>query len=95
MGEYFNTAYLRASINNLKARWSTGNVPSGYRYVFPVNYLNNESVILLQNLQKQYPDVDIRYYDCDQVQKLIAGIKKVGEMKSLVEYIEQVRREGK
>jgi hypothetical protein len=52
-------------------------------------------VILLQNLQKQYPDVDIRYYDCDQVQKLIAGIKKVGEMKSLVEYIEQVRREGK
>jgi hypothetical protein len=83
MGEYFNTAYLRASINNLKARWSTG------------NYLNNESVILLQNLQKQYPDVDIRYYDCDQVQKLIAGIKKVGEMKSLVEYIEQVRREGK
>jgi|JI61114BRNA_FD_contig_31_6787592_length_1482_multi_8_in_0_out_0_2 hypothetical protein len=92
MGEYFNTSYLRSSINKLKARWSTGNVPSGYRYVFPVNYLDNEAVILVQNLQKDYPDVDIRYYDCDQVQKLIASLKKVGDMKSLVDYVEQARQ---
>jgi hypothetical protein len=95
MGGYFDTLYLKSSINKLKLRWNTGNLPSGYRYVFPVNYLDSEAVILVQNLQKDYPKVDIRYYDCDQVQKLIAGLKKVGDMKSLVDYIEQVRKQGK
>lgn len=91
MGGYFDTSYLKSSIKKLRGRWSTGNVPSGYRYVFPVNYLDNEAVKIIQELQEDYPNVDIRYYDCDQVQKLIASLKKVGDMKSLVDYIEQVR----
>jgi hypothetical protein len=94
IGGYFDTSYLKSSINKLRRRWGTAaspNAPSGYRYVFPVNYLDNEAISLLQTLQSDYPSVDIKYYDCDQVQKLIVSLKKVGNLQSLVDYIEQAR----
>lgn len=94
IGGYFDTSYLKSSINKLRRRWGTEaipNAPSGYRYVFPVNYLDNEAISLLQTLQSDYPSVDIKYYDCDQVQKLLVNLEKVGDMQSLVDYIEQAR----
>lgn len=95
MGGYLDSSYLRISINKLKAHWNKGNLPTGYRYVFPVNYLDDAGVKHIQDLQKEYPRVDIRYFDCDHVQKLITSLKKVGDMTSLVDYIEQVIQQGK
>jgi hypothetical protein len=93
MGGYFDTSYLKSSIKKLKVRWGNGNspnVPSGYRYVFPVNYLDDEALKLLKQFQRDYPSVDIRYYDCEKVQKLVESLEKVGNLQSLVNYIKQV-----
>lgn len=95
IGGDFDTSYLKSSIKQLRKRWGTGaspNAPSGYRYVFPVNYLDKDAKSLLETLQNDYPSVDIKYYDCEQVQKLIVSLKKVSELQSLVDYIEQARR---
>ncbi|QLE53703.1 hypothetical protein FD724_38260 (plasmid) [Nostoc sp. C057] len=87
----FDTGYLKQSIKKLRQRWDRGNLPSGYRYVFPVNYINVESINILQNLQNDYPSVDIKYYDCEHVQKLLINLEKVGNLQSLVDYIKQAR----
>lgn len=92
MGEYFSTSYLRSSINKLKERWKNGRQPSGYRYVFPVNYIDDNGKAAIKELQALYPSVDIRYYECDQVQKLILNLEKVNNLPDLVDYIKQIRR---
>jgi len=91
LGGIFNTSYLTSSIKKLRVLWNKGNKPSGYRYVFPVNYLDNKAIEALKDLQRDYPSVDIRYYDCDQVQALIVSLEKVGDLGSLVDYIKQAR----
>ena len=42
IGGYFNNLYLKKSIKNLRNRFHRDGLPEGYRYVFPVNYLDNE-----------------------------------------------------
>lgn len=91
--DYFNTAYLNSSIRKLKARWKLGNLPSGYRYVFPVNYLDDDAIEAIHDLQDEYPSVDIKYYDCDSVQRLIDGLDRVGDLPSLVAYLEEIMEE--
>ncbi len=91
MGGNFDTSYLKSSIKKLRIIWNKGNKPSGYRYVFPINYIDNKAREALKDLQRDYPSVDIRYYDCDQVQSLILSLEKVGDLASLVYYIKQVR----
>jgi len=91
IGGYFDTSYLKSSINKLRRRWGTGaspNAPSGYRYVFPVNYLDDKAITALEDLQSEYPE-DIQYYDCNDVQKLVTSLEKVGKCGSLVDYIKQ------
>lgn len=90
MGGDFDTSYLKLSIKKLRQRWDRGNLPIGYRYVFPVNYIDAEGISLLKSLQKDYPSVDIRYYDCAQFHKLVKSLEKVGDLQSLVNYIQEV-----
>lgn len=65
--------------------------PSGFRYIFPVNRLSSNNIRVLTKLQENYPDIDIRYYDCDSVDKLINSLNKVNNLPELVEYIENAR----
>ncbi|MBD2777007.1 hypothetical protein [Iningainema tapete] len=90
IGGYFDASYLKQSIKKLKQRWERGNLPSGYRYVFPVNYIDTESIKILKDLQNNFPSIDIKYYDCEQVNKLLISLEKVGDLQSLVNYIKQV-----
>lgn len=90
MGGDFSTDYLKSSIKKLRKRWENGNRPSGYRYVFPLNYLNDAGKAALEELAESYPDVDIRYYECDKVEKLILASEKVPD---LVDYLKEVRGE--
>lgn len=91
MGNYFDTSYLNSSIKKLRHIWNSGKIPSGYRYVFPVNYIDEKGKEAIKILQNDYPDVDIRYYECDSVQNLILGLDKVGDLPSLIEYLKYVR----
>lgn len=86
----FITSYLKSAINRLEERWKKKK-PSGYRYIFPINYLDDESKKVIEDLQSRHPDVDIKYYDCDRFQKLIESLEKVNTLPELVEYINQVR----
>lgn len=65
--------------------------PTGFRYIFPVNRLDNNNKIILENLQKEFSNVDIQYYDCDSVDRLVRALKKVNSLPELVEYIKQAR----
>ena len=85
---YFDTSYLKSAIKKLKALWISGNLPSGYRYVFPINYIDDRAKSEIANLQEEYPSVDIRYYECNDIQKLIISLKKVNDLPSLVDYLE-------
>ncbi|MBH8566788.1 hypothetical protein I8748_32355 [Nostoc sp. CENA67] len=91
MEGYFDISYLQQSVNKLRKRWERGNIPSGYRYVFPVNEINDKAISIINNLQDDYPSIDIKYYDCNQVNKLIISLEKLGDLKSLVDYLKQVR----
>lgn len=88
---YFDTSYLNSSIKKLRALWKPGNLPSGYRYVFPVNYIDDRAKEAISNLQKDYPNVDIRYYECDSIQRLIVSLDKVSDLASLTAYLKKVR----
>lgn len=94
MGGYFSSSYLDSSIKSLRKRWEKGNLPSGYRYVFPVNYLDEKGQEAIAKLQKDFPKVDIRYYDQDQVEKLILSLQKINSFDDLVNYVKQVRGES-
>lgn len=65
--------------------------PTGFRYIFPVNRLDNNNKNILENLKKEFPNVDIQYYDCDSVDRLVMALKKVNSLPELVEYIKQAR----
>lgn len=91
IGGNFDTSYLNSSIKKLRALWKPGNLPSGYRYVFPVNYIDNKAKEAISNLQKDYPNVDIRYYECDNIERLILSLDKVGDVNSLTAYLKEVR----
>jgi hypothetical protein len=91
MGGYFSTSYLKSAIKSLEQRWKGGSKPSGYRYVFPVNYLDDQGKAVIEDFKSRHPDVDIRYYDCDHVQKLVNSLEKVNTLPELVNYINRVR----
>jgi hypothetical protein len=93
MGGDFSTAYLKESIRKLRERWEDGNRPSGYRYVFPVNYLDDAGKAALEKLAEKYPDVDIEYFECDKVQRLIFNLEKVNDLPDLVNYLKKVKEE--
>ena len=71
--------------------------PTGFRYIFPINRLdsNNKNLLekLKEDLKKELPpiNVNIQYYDCDSVDKLIRALEKVKSLPELVEYIKQAR----
>jgi len=89
--DYFDTSYLNSSIKKLRARWKPGNLPSGYRYVFPINYIDDRAKEVISILQRDYQSVDIRYYECDSVQRLIVSLDKVGDLSSLVDYLKKMK----
>lgn len=92
MGEAINDSSLSKWLRDLRNLFDRDNPrPSGFRYIFPVNRLNSNNIRLLKKLQEDYPDIDIRYYDCDSVDKLISNLKKVNNLPELVEYIENAR----
>lgn len=90
-GGYCDTSYLNSSIKKLRALWKAGKIPSGYRYIFPINYIDDKAKVAIRDLQHDYPGVDIRYYECDSVQNLIFSLEKVGDIPSLVLYLKEVR----
>lgn len=69
--------------------------PTGFRYIFPVNRLdsNNKNLLeqLIEQLKKELPNIDIRYYDCDSVNNLIKALEKANSLPELVQYIKQAR----
>lgn len=94
IGGYFDSSYLNSSIKSLRKRWENGKLPSGYRYVFPVNYLDEKGQEAIAKLQKDFPNVDIRYYDQDQVENLILSLEKINNFDDLINYVKQVRGES-
>jgi hypothetical protein len=90
INDYFNTSYLRSSILKLRNLWDLGKMPSGYRYVFPINYIDSTAKEVIISLQKDYPDIDIRYYECNKVQELVISLNKVGDLPDLVDYLEKI-----
>ncbi|KOR35631.1 hypothetical protein AM228_17055 [Planktothricoides sp. SR001] len=83
--------YLKTAIKSVETRWEREGKPSGYYYVFPVNLITNTTRQELERFKQAYQgEVDINYYDREQVQKLIQNLSKLSDMKSLVDYIKQV-----
>jgi hypothetical protein len=66
--------------------------PSGFRYVFPVNRLDSSNKAILEKLKEDCPGVDIQYYDCDSVDRLIGALEKINSLPDLVAYIKQARK---
>lgn len=66
--------------------------PTGFRYIFPINRLDSENKRLLEELKTTFPKINIQYYDCDSVDKLIRALEKVNSLPALVEYIKQARK---
>lgn len=82
--------YLGSAIKTLEQRWENEGKPSGYYYVFPVNLVSNSVRKELESFKKAYQgEVDIEYYDREQVQKLIQNLSKLSDMQSLVDYLKQ------
>lgn len=65
--------------------------PTGFSYIFPINRLDNNNKNRLEQLKQEFPKIDIQYYDCDSVDKLIMALEKVKTLRELVEYIKQAR----
>ncbi|MEI6445272.1 MAG: hypothetical protein WCO29_19630 [Nostocales cyanobacterium ELA583] len=82
---------LKPAIEEVQKRWKREGKPSGYYYVFPVNLVGNKARQELERFKQAYQgQVDIEYYDREQVQKLIENLSKLSDMQSLVDYINQV-----
>lgn len=94
IGGYFNNSYLKSAIKKLRNKWDNGKRPSGYRYVFPVNYLDTEGQEIINQFQQEYSDINICYYDKDNVEKLISQLEKINDWSDLVEYIKQLRQQA-
>ncbi|MDB9451771.1 hypothetical protein [Dolichospermum circinale] len=83
--------YLKSAIKEVEKRWEREGKPSGYNYVFPINLITNTARQELERFKNAYRgQVDINYYDREQVQKLIQGFSKMSDMESFVNYIKQV-----
>jgi hypothetical protein len=65
--------------------------PTGFRYIFPINCLDSNNKTRLEQLKQEFPNIDIEYYDCASVDKLIRSLEKVKALSELVEYIKQAR----
>ena len=86
-----NLTYLKSAIKDVEKRWEIEGKPSGYYYVFPVKLITNTTRKELERFKQAYQDqVDINYYDKEQVQKLIQNLSKLSDMQSLVNYVKQV-----
>jgi hypothetical protein len=85
-----NQGSLRKWINDLK-KVLERQQPSGFRYIFPVNRLNEDNKSILEQLKTDFPSIDIQYYDCDSFDRLVKNLKKVNSLPELIEYIEQAR----
>ncbi|MEM8642235.1 MAG: hypothetical protein AAGG51_25985 [Cyanobacteria bacterium P01_G01_bin.54] len=89
-----DVARLNAAIGKLRKVWERGKKPSGYRYLFPINTLSSKSIQSLKSLQSDYPEVDIRWYESAEVEKLIANLREIGSMSDLVSYISKAQAES-
>ncbi|MDH6098292.1 hypothetical protein NWP21_05445 [Anabaenopsis sp. FSS-46] len=85
-----NQGSLKKWINDLK-KVLKRKQPSGFRYIFPVNRLNEDNKSILEQLKTDFSDIDIQYYDCDSVDRLVKNLKKVNSLPELIKYIEQAR----
>lgn len=90
IGDFINSRSLGQWINDLrillKERQS-----SGFRYIFPVNKLDNKCIEMLEKLKEDFPDIDIKYFDCESVERLISQLEKTGRSPGLTEYITKNR----
>ncbi|MFS0513330.1 hypothetical protein ACEYW6_01115 [Nostoc sp. UIC 10607] len=90
IGGSIELSSLKPEVEKLKRRWSREGTPKAYYYVFPANLISNECRKYLDELKFQYRgEVDINYYDYQQVQRLIHSLAKLSDMQSLVDYIRQ------
>jgi hypothetical protein len=86
-----NLTYLKSAIKSVEKRWEREGKPSGYYYVFPINVITNTARQELEKFKQAYQgQVEIDYYDREQVQRLIQNLSKLRNMESLVNYIKQV-----
>jgi len=90
MGDSINQGSLKKWIGDLK-RILRDRQPEGFRYIFPVNRLNSENISLLNQLKNDFGGIDIQYFDCDSVDRLIFALEKVNSLPELVTYIKQER----
>ena len=92
---YLNKLTLKDAVSNLKKYLKEcekqGYQPSGFRYVFPINRIDSEGQQMLEKLKESFPNLDIRYYDCDAVDNLVSQLTTVQEASSLVSYIQKAR----
>lgn len=89
-GKPINQGSLKKWIGDVKKLFKRKQ-PTGFRYIFPVNRLDDDNKNLLAQLKQEFPNIDIQYYDCDSVDKLIFALKKVNSLPELIEYIKQAR----
>ncbi|WP_066374950.1 hypothetical protein [Anabaena sp. CA = ATCC 33047] len=85
-----NQSSLRKWINDLK-KVLQRKQPSGFRYIFPVNRLDEKNKNILEQLKAEFPNIDIQYYDCESVDRLVKSLQKVNSLPELVQYIQQAR----
>ena len=86
-----NLTYLKSAIKSVEKRWEREGKPSGYYYVFSINVITNTARQELEKFKQAYQgQVEIDYYDREQVQRLIQNLSKLSNMESLVNYIKQV-----
>ena len=86
-----NLTYLKSAIKSVEKRWEREGKPSGYYYVFPINVITNTARQELEKFKQAYQgQVEIDYYDREQVQRLIQNLSKLSNMESLVNYIKLV-----
>ncbi|MFO5476520.1 MAG: hypothetical protein ACLBM2_21955 [Dolichospermum sp.] len=86
-----NLTYLKSAIKSVEKRWEREGKPSGYYYVFPINVITNTARQELEKFKQAYQgQVEIDYYDREQVQRLIQNLSKLSNKESLVNYIKQV-----
>jgi len=90
LGNPINQGSLKKWINDAKKLLTT-NQPTGFRYIFPVNRLDSDNKNLLEQLKQEFDSIDIQYYDCDSVDKLVRTLEQVDSLPELVEYIKQAR----
>jgi|GEM_PF-1984607 len=90
MGSSINQGSLKKWISDIRKILKSRH-PSGFRYIFPVNRLDSENESLLNQFMGEFPSIDIQYYDCESVDRLIMALNKVNTLPELVEYIKQER----